>query len=66
MQIKVYAVAASANTTRNPNYKIEVNTYYDDKAIFAVFASAETARKWMESYQIEGEVVALTGKIGGR
>lgn len=65
MEITVFAVAANAKTTRNPNYKIEVNTYYDDKAIFAAFASEQTAREWMESYQIDGEIVALTGKIGG-
>ena len=63
MQIEVFAVAANASTTRNSNYKLEVNTYYDDNAIFAVFASRVTAEQWMESYQVEGEIVPLSGVI---
>ena len=65
MQIEVYAVAADAKTTRNPNYKIEVNTYFNDKAIFAVFASKETARQWMRIHQIGGEVIPLTAQNQG-
>ena len=61
--IEVFGVVGTEETTRNPNYALEVNTYYDDKAVFAVFATEKTARSWMESYQIDGDVVCLTGRF---
>lgn len=59
---EVFAVQATAKTTRYKHYRIEPFTEFDGRAVFAVFASEWLARKWMDAKGLDGEIVVLKGE----